>query len=511
MIPQNSDTGATTAVAEAIGVTKRFGKTLALDNVSLTVVPGRVNGLLGRNGSGKSTLVSILTGLQAPDLGQILFENESAPPLARRSEWSQRVGCVYQHSSLLPDLSIAENLLLGREAGVIVSWNDRYRQAREMLEPWGLDFDPRTPVKKLKANERQLIEIVRETHSGARFLILDEPTARLHGTEVQQLLSTLRQIRERGVGVLFISHYLQEVFDLCDDLTVLRDGRVVLETPTASTDEKAIISAMVGAGAADLVAVQPIVPSHTPESVAVLDVAALGIRAAAADVSLQVFPGECVGLAGTATSGNRAVAESLFGLSKYERGTVAVKGRSYAKGNAAAAINAGIGYVPADRHHDGFVPLLSVEENLTHSALDAIARVGFIARVKRNALARNLFERMDVAGGGLKTSVKLLSGGNQQKVVIGRAIAREPDLLILVEPTAGVDIASSQHIFATVRAAAERAVGILIVSDRPEELAICNRVLVMSRGRIVKELGSTRSEEELVAAIEGVDLHDDSI
>jgi simple sugar transport system ATP-binding protein len=506
LIPQDSNAGTTTAVAEALGVTKRFGKTVALDNVSLAVVPGRVNGLLGRNGSGKSTLVSILTGLQTPDDGQVLFENETAPPLARRAEWSQRVGCVYQHSSLLPDLSIAENLLLGREDGMFVSWRDRYRQTREMLEPWGLNFDPRTPVKKLKANERQLIEIVRETHSGARFLILDEPTARLNGSEVQQLLSVLRQIRERGVGVLFISHYLQEVFDLCDDLTVLRDGRVVLESQTDLTSEKEIVSAMVGASAADLVAVQPIIPSHNPASVPLLKVADLGIRALAEDVSLQVFPGECVGLAGTAASGNRAVAESLFGLSKYERGTVELKGSSYPKGNAAAAINAGIGFVPADRHHDGFVPLLSVEENLTHSALGKVASAGFIARAKRNALADELFIRMGVAGGRLDTAVKSLSGGNQQKVVIGRAVARKPDLLILVEPTAGVDIASSQHIFGTVRAATERGVGILIVSDRPEELAICNRVLVMSRGRVVKELGRTRSEEELVAAIEGVDL-----
>ena len=498
----------TQPAASVQGVSKSFGQTRALSNVSISVEPGAIRGLLGRNGSGKSTLVSILTGLLAPDTGEVYLAGRRTPPVSRRAEWSRLVGCVYQRSSLVPDLSVAENLFLGRQhRGGIISWPAMYRSAATILTEWGLDIDPRARLRDLGVSQQQLVEIVRATRSGAGFVVLDEPTSRLSAWEVSALFSALGQLRDRGIGVMFISHYLQEAFEICDDLTVLRDGRIVAEAKTGEIDQQQVVAAMVGDDSAPTRKTQK---KATARAVGapLLEVSGLRLAGQAHDVSLTVRSGECLGLAGLNGSGNRQVAEALSGLARHS-GTVRMSGQTVRARNVKAALRAGIGLVPADRHYNGLVPQLTVADNITLPVIRQVARYGVIRPSAQRQAAQSLIDRVGVAGGSATTPVDALSGGNQQKVVIGRALATKPELLVLVEPTAGVDIASSELIFGAVRAALDGGTAVLVVSDRPEEFVTCDRVLVMSKGAVVGEFGKDWTDEALVAAMEGISLDDE--
>jgi simple sugar transport system ATP-binding protein len=505
--PAGRPTGtASRSVAGVTGVTKRFGLTEALRDVSLAVERGESHGLVGRNGAGKSTLVAVLTGLLRPDAGEVWFGGEPAPAFAQRERWRERVACVYQRSTVIPSLTVAENLVLNaypEERRGVVRWGSLRREARALLDEWGLDVKVDRLASELTVGQRQLVEIARALRLGTRFMILDEPTAQLDAREIARLFERIGRLREEGVSFLYISHHLSEIYELCQRVTVLRDGRWIATEPVAGLGKDELVRAMVGQQASfRATGARRGGIADSARGDVRLEVRGLGVEGWCRSVSFDVRAGERVGLAGLAGCGKAQVADAIVGLLKPDRGEVLVGGRRLRPGRVDRAIESGVGYVPEDRHVRGLTPNLSVEENLTLPLLGRLGRAGLVDPRRRQRRARQLFDRLGIVARTLRQHVSQLSGGNQQKTVLGRALARGPGVLVLVHPTAGVDIASKDALFETIRDTPD--VAALVVSDELDELAICDRVLVMFGGELVREFGRDWQDDELVATMEGV-------
>ncbi|MFD5747468.1 sugar ABC transporter ATP-binding protein [Streptomyces sp. NPDC127033] len=495
------------AVVQATDVVKRFGPTVALNGAQLTVRPGETHALVGRNGAGKSTLVSVLTGLQAPDEGTVTFGGSQAPRLADRDAWRQRVACVYQKSTIIPTLTVAENLFLNRHQhgrNHLISWQGMRRRAQELLSTWSVDVSPQTPAGDLSVEQRQFVEIARALSFGARFIILDEPTAQLDGAAINRLFDRVRDLQRQGVTFLFISHHLQEIYEICDMVTVFRDARHIVTAPVGDLPRTELVAAMTGEAA---VSERPQRAGGVDVTAPVaLDVRTLGGAGVFEDISFQVGAGEIVGLAGAAGSGRTEVAETVVGLRSADGGEVEIAGRRPRPGSVPAALAAGAGFVPQDRHHQGFVPDMSIGDNTTLSVPGRIGRRGFLSSARRDRLAGSMIENLAIKTPGPELPVSALSGGNQQKVVMARALADDPRLLILINPTAGVDVRSKEFLLGKVEEIADAGTGVLIASDELDDLRLCDRVLVMFQGRMTTEIARGWHDHTLVAAMEGVDL-----
>lgn len=499
-------------VMEARGLGLRFGSTTALHDVGLAVMPGESHALAGRNGAGKSTLVALLTGLHRPGTGTIRFNGQPAPAVTDRMAWRQHVACVYQHSTVIGELSVAENLFIHRQPlrHGWISWRVLRRQARALLDAWQVDVHEDALARDLTVEARQLVEIARALSLGARFIILDEPTAQLDHDETRRLFRRVRDLQQGGVTFLFISHHLQEIYEICQTVTVLRDARHVVTAPVAQLSRQALIEAMTGerdglAGSPGIA--QPASadgrPGDAPVVLTLQQVCGKGF----ADVSLQLRRGEIVGLAGAGSSGRTAVAEAAAGLRRITAGQVLVSGRVLPPGDVGAALAQGVGCVPQDRHHEGLVLGQSIAENATMTIMDRLGRFGFVVPSRRQAAAWSAMHALDVAASGPQQAVSGLSGGNQQKVVMARALASDPDVLVLIDPTAGVDVKSRQALLAVVERARQQRRAVLLASSELDDLRICDRVLVMSHGHLVAELARGWEDGELIASMEGVSLH----
>ncbi|MGW1893635.1 sugar ABC transporter ATP-binding protein [Streptomyces sp. NPDC002004] len=502
-------------LAEAVGIEKRYGPTVALRDGRLTVLPGESHALVGRNGAGKSTLVTVLTGLQAPDAGTVRFDGEPAPPLADREAWRRRVACVYQRPTVVPGLTVAENLFINRQptgrAGLI-SWRRLRAEAAELLGTWDVRVDPDARTADLKVEDRQMVEIARALGFGARFIVLDEPTAQLDNREIERLFTRMRSLQESGVTFLFISHHLQEVYEVCQAVTVLRDARWITTAPVADLPRAALVEAMAG-GAVTVAAPgigRPAVPDDAPVVLAAEGLTGEAYR----DIALTVHGGEVVGLAGSSGSGKTELAETVAGLRTPTAGTARLDGAQLPFGDVPAALRAGVGCVPRDRHEQGLVPGMTIGDNTTLSVLDRLGprgvvgagrRHGFVGTASRRSLARRLISRLDIHAEGPDQPVSDLSGGNAQKVVMARALASDPRLLVLINPTAGVDVKSKESLLARMDGARDDGTAVLVVSDELDDLRRCDRVLVLFHGRIVAEHAAGWHDHELIASIEGVE------
>jgi simple sugar transport system ATP-binding protein len=500
--------GTTPPVVAASGVSKRFGATLALDDVGIEVLAGEVHALVGRNGAGKSTLVSILTGLNSPDSGSVRFGGEPAPPVADRDGWRQRVACVYQKSTVIDSLSVAENLFLNRQAAPrrAIKWAAMRDRAEKFLADWDIDVDPAATADRLSVEQRQLLEIVRALSLGARFVILDEPTARLDAAGIARLFARIRALQSQGVTFLFISHHLQEIFEVCQRVTVFRDARHITTATIGDISHTQLVEAMTGEKAA---AARDPRPPKPAAAAPVLTLRGLSAADLYDDVSLQLLPGEILGIAGGGSSGKFALADSIVGLARPESGEVELNGKSYRPGKVRTALRSGIGFVPQDRHHEGLVEGLSIAENITMSVPHRLGSHGVINPRRRVAFAQRMIGQLGIVPPRPEQAAGDLSGGNQQKVVAGRALADEPDVLVLMAPTAGVDVKSKQTVMDSAVTAARHGTGVLVVTDDLDDLRYCHRIVVLFRGRIVAEMVDTWDDRDLVAAMEGVELSND--
>lgn len=488
---------------EAHRVTKRFGPTTALDDAGIAIADGETHALVGRNGAGKSTLVSILTGLQRPDEGEVRFSGLAAPALADRDAWRRQVACVYQRSTIIPALTVAENLFLNRQAGRgPIRWGPLRKRAADLLERYGVAVDARALAGDLTVEQRQLVEIARALSMGARFIILDEPTAQLDGPAIQRLFERMRALRAEGVTMMYISHHLEEVYEICQSVTVFRDARHVVTAPVAELPHDALVAAMTGEAGGVYRSRRGAGPGGGTARV-VLAARELSLAGKYRDISLSVHSGEIVGFAGSGSSGKIGLAETLVGLHRPDTGTVTVNDTPVR--DVPSALGAGLGFVPQDRHREGFVPLLSIAENATMTIAHKLGRHGIVAPSRQRARAVRLIGDLDIKTEGPHQPVADLSGGNAQKVVMARALADDPSALVVINPTAGVDVKAKQALLGAVEEAAERGAGAVLVSDELDDLRICDRVLVMFHGRIVKEVPRGWSDHQLVAAMEGVD------
>jgi len=489
-------------LVEATGISKRFGSTVALADARLTVLPGESHALVGRNGAGKSTLVNVLTGIFPPDTGAVAFDGEPAPKAGDRDGWRSKVACVYQKSTIIPELTVAENLFINRQPGTrgVIGWKRMRREAAELLSTWDVQVDPSIAAGELNVQDRQFVEIARALSFGARFIILDEPTAQLDNAEIERLFTRMRALQDSGVTFLFISHHLQEVYEVCQTVTVFRDARWITTEPVADLPRGALVEAMTGE-AADLGRTT----GHREPVTADVRLAVTGLSDGAyEEVSLDVRRGEVVGLAGSSASGKIELAEALVGLRRPGGGTATLDGEPVPFGDVRKAISAGIGFVPRDRHGQGLVAGLSVGENATMTIADRLGRFGVIGPRRLRAAARKSIKGLDIKTQGPEQPVNGLSGGNQQKVVMARALAVEPRLLVLINPTAGVDVKSKEALLAIVDEIRQGGTSVIIISDELDDLRPCDRVLVFFHGRITAEHAAGWNDHDLVASIEGV-------
>jgi len=499
------DVRPTDVALRMIGISKRFPGVQALSNVDLTVWPGQVHAVVGENGAGKSTLMKILAGEQRPDEGTVELFGEQVEFSTPRDAVHRGIGMVHQELTLVPSLSVSENVLLGSlpRRGGVVRWKEAHRRTTEVLAGLGVSIDPRKSVSDLSVSQSQLVEIARVYAKGPRVLVMDEPTSSLGEHETQRLFQAVRILRGKGVAVIYISHRLREVVEIADHVTVLRDGRCTGSRPTAGLGTNEMIKLMVGR---DLTEVFPKTPAEIGEPI--LRVEGLRSDGVFEDISFEVKAGEILGLAGLIGAGRTEVARALFGLDPSD-GHVTVDGVEYSRRGPSAALAAGLAYVPEDRKADGIIASMCTRENLTLAVLDKVCTRGVVRNGADRKLAGEFVRRLDVSPPQLSTSVNSLSGGNQQKVVIGKWLASEPKVLILDEPTRGVDVGAKADIHQIIGSLAAAGTAIVLISSELQEvLAVSDRVLVMHQGRITAEFGRADfSEQAVMAAATGEPAH----
>jgi rhamnose transport system ATP-binding protein len=476
---------------------KRFGAVRALVDGSVTLYPGETHGLVGENGAGKSTLVKILAGVYQPDGGQLMIGDAPVTLNGPNAARAAGVAIIYQEPTLFPDLSVAENIFMGRQPLGRARSIDRRamnRQAADLFARLGVKLDPDRLARGLSVADQQIVEIAKALSLEAQVLVMDEPTAALTNVEVERLFEVMRTLRSQGAAVLFISHRLEEVFSSCQRVTILRDGAFVRTAPVEELTVDDIIRSMVGR---DLDSLFP--KTETPPGDPVLEVEHLSRTGFFEDINLTVSRGEIVALAGLVGAGRSEVARAIFGIDRRSAGTVRVAGKLLPNGAPLAAMAAGVALVPEDRRQQGLVMDLGVDRNVALASLKRLKSRGLIRRSAERALALTWAERLRLKYGRLSNSVSTLSGGNQQKVVLGKWLARGPSLLIVDEPTRGIDVGTKAEVHRILDGLVAAGMAILMISSElPEVLRMADRVYVLREGRLTAELSRAEADEDSI-------------
>ncbi|HEY0778835.1 MAG TPA: sugar ABC transporter ATP-binding protein, partial [Gemmatirosa sp.] len=491
---------------DAVGVHKRYGGVHALRGVNLEIRAGEAHALCGENGAGKSTLINVLAGAVRRDEGRVVFAGREVDFRTPSESQAAGIAVIHQELATLPALSVAENLFMGRlpTTGAFLDRRSMHERARALLADVGLAVDPRTPVRDLSLSNQQLVEIAKALSQQARLIIMDEPSASLTEHETQNLLDLVRRLRSQGVAILYVSHRLNEVFAVCDRITVFRDGGYVRTVDTADVTPAAVVGLMVGR---ELAAASAHHETHAGGET-VLEVRGLTRRGAAADdggsvplddVSLTVRRGEIVGMAGLVGAGRSEVARAIFGADRYDSGEIRLAGKAVRFRSPADAIAAGVGMVPEDRKGLALFLDKPVRWSVSMAKLPTLGSGGLIPLRRERALAEEYVTRLRVRTAGIEAPVRSLSGGNQQKTVLARWLATNPKLLILDEPTHGVDVGAKAEIYELVRALARDGLAILLISSElPEVLDLSDRIVVMRGGRVAATLDRAQANERAV-------------
>lgn len=490
---------AVTPLLEMHGIRKEFPGVVALDSVDFTLLPGEVHALIGENGAGKSTMIKIISGLYRADRGTMLVDGQKVDFRGPGDSIAKRIKVVYQELDLVPGLSVAENVFLGaypKKGMGRVDWNALHANTAELLQEFGLAIDPHTPVGELRVAEQQLVEIARALSQHAQIVVMDEPTSALSTEEAERLFAFIRRLQERGVGIIYVTHKLDEIYRIADRVTVVRDGKHVITTEVATTSPHDLVTWMVGRELKDLYPKSAV--QQGPIRLKATDITGSGIE----HFDLTVHAGEIVGLFGLLGAGINTVGRILFGASERTAGSVEIDGQIIEPNSPSDAMDKGMGLLTENRKVDGLVLPMSVRDNMTLASLRQFSNLSWLNSRKETSQAENYVQRLSVRTPSLRQRVQLLSGGNQQKVLMARWLMRDPKVLILAEPTRGIDVGSKAEIYRLMDEMAQRGLAIVFMSTEiPEILGIADRILVMREGRVTAEFDRAEAtQEKLVEA-----------
>ena len=485
------------AVIELRGVAKQFGAVQALRGVDLAMAQGEVHALVGENGAGKSTLVKMLAGVHRPDTGVILMDGREVAFHGTLDARKHGIAVIHQHPTLFPDLDVAENIFMGRQPKDRfgrIDWPEMYRAVDVLLTRLGVKINIKTPIRALSVADQQLVEIAKALSINAQVLVMDEPTASLSSREVDRLFTIVRQLRSQGVAILFVSHRLEEIFAISDRITIFRDGAHVITAPVAEMTTDAVIRHMVGRR------LESLFPKEDAEiGNVVLEVRDLTRFGDFRDVSFSLRRGEILGFFGLVGAGRTEVARVIFGVDSANSGEILIDGLPIRIDSPMTAMQHGIGYVPEDRHGQGLVLEFPISANITLPILGRVSSLALIDRRREKKIAQAYADQLQVKAAGLHAPATSLSGGNQQKVVLGKWLATEPKVLILDEPTRGIDIGTKAEVHRIVSHLATQGMAIILISSElPEVLAMSDRVLVMHEGRVTGVFHRSEANQENV-------------
>jgi inositol transport system ATP-binding protein len=472
-------------ILQVQNLSKSFAGVKALDNVELKIKRGEVHALMGENGAGKSTFMKILIGMHPADSGEILFEGQ---PIDIRHSHTQAalkkgIAMIHQELLLVPEMTVAENLFLGKESTSWFRWwvDDKsiHQQATALLQKIGLDIDPQKKLKHLRVAEMQMVEIAKAISNEAKIIIMDEPTSAISDKEVETLFSIIRELKKKGVAIIYISHKMDEIFSIADTITVLRDGKYIATQPASQLNSQTLISMMVGR---ELTTVFQ--EAQHPKGDVMLSVKDLHRKNTFSHITFDVHKGEVLGIAGLMGAGRTEVARAICGLDPLDKGEVYVKGKKVKITSTRGALAQGIGYVSEDRKGVGLIPGMSVRHNITLASLQKYSNGWFVNDAAEDAAVSQMIQELRIKTSGMDQPVKYLSGGNQQKVVIGKMLLSSPDIIILDEPTRGIDVGAKAEIYQLIHQLTAKGIAVILISSElPEVLGLSDRILVMSKGR----------------------------
>jgi simple sugar transport system ATP-binding protein len=497
-------------ILSAVGITKRFPGVVALDGVDFSLRPGEVHALMGENGAGKSTLIKVLTGLYPPDGGQIFLSGKAIHCKTPLAAQAAGISTVYQEVNLIPQLSVAENLYLGRQpkiAGIKIRWRLLHEKARHAMKRLQIDLDVKKPLASYSIAIQQMVAIARAVDVRAKALILDEPTSSLDSREVASLFAVMSRLKAGGLGIVFVTHFLDQVYQVSDRITVLRNGKLAGVHETAELSRLALVSLMIGRDASALVGHPPAQRTERENKTQAPFLAARGVsrRGAIAPFDLEIHSGQVVGLAGLLGSGRSECARLLFGAEVSDGGKLSVEGKPLRLRQPRQAIALGIGFCGEDRKADGIIPDLSVRENIILAMQGRRGWMRPISRRRQFEIAAQFIKALKIATADAQTPIRNLSGGNQQKALLARWLATEPRLLILDEPTRGIDVGAKFEIAALIERLCERGMALLFISSELEEVArLSHRVVVLRDRQVIAQLsGDQVTEHNILATIAG--------
>ncbi|WCK56292.1 sugar ABC transporter ATP-binding protein [Aneurinibacillus sp. Ricciae_BoGa-3] len=479
-------------------IRKSFFGVKALDGVDLEITTGEVLAVLGENGAGKSTMMKIIAGVYQPDEGEIRIEGRSVKIQDTNHAQALGISIIHQEFNLIPYLSVAENIYLGREpmkpGNLFINWVKMFKDTEQLLKKVGLSVNPKRSVSTLSVAEQQMVEIAKSLSFNAKVIIMDEPTAALNDEERNKLFYIIKELKKDGVGIIYISHRMEEIFEICDSIMVLRDGKFIQRMRTVDTSKEQLISLMVGRQLTDY---YPTLPNAKKK--VRLEVKDLCVDDSVKDVSFQAYKGEILGIAGLIGSGRPELAKAIFGALPVRQGSIFLEGEKVFLKNCKDAIEKGIALVSDDRKGEGIVLSMSIEENLTLANLKSVLRSIFIDKKKQKELVERNFKALKIKAASADLKVEFLSGGNQQKVVLGKWLETDPKIFILNEPTRGIDIGAKAEIYQLMKNLVEQGVTIILISSElPELLGMSHRILVMHEGCITGEFNKDEATQEKI-------------